>query len=145
MQIYTPRTQTCCPQLFPHSLYTLVIHTERKNYRSRPAQLSTRGRWTSRSCNDILLFNLLQNIFHTHCGWGFVANILVNYYYRCIPIMKILVCLYKALQYFCMVQWKMMGEGNVALKTAAPNPFLCTFYLNKICLKQCETIYPLLR
>ena len=28
-----------------------------------------------------------------------------------------------------------IGEGNVALY-AAPNPFLCTLYLNKICLNQ---------
>ena len=28
-------------------------------------------------------------------------------------------------------------EANVALK-AAPNPFLCTLYLNKICLNQRE-------
>ena len=30
-----------------------------------------------------------------------------------------------------------LGEGNVALK-AAPNPFLCTFNLNKICLNQSD-------
>ena len=37
-----------------------------------------------------------------------------------------------------MAVWKTnrrSGEGNVALH-AAPNPFLCTLYLNKICLNQ---------
>ena len=28
------------------------------------------------------------------------------------------------------------GEGNIALYATTPNPFLCTLYLNEICLNQ---------
>ena len=35
----------------------------------------------------------------------------------------------------CTSEESRRREGNVALK-AAPNPFLCTLYANKICLNQ---------